>query len=561
MDPEFLAKLKMFYGTLKAIIYIRVSEEREEMYSPAEQYADCMEFCKKWGIVVIDVVQDLDLSGGTFAGRKVTGIIERVRSAEANIALVAKRDRWGRDPHFNEAYERSLQSAGGILIAAKNPVDPTTYAGQQQIDTDNFISKIQRNSIAEHWRNTQKRRWKADMPLTGRPQFGYQRCPECQENVVIQTMHDGKIKRSYPACKSCEGFLKKEPLRGVPLMEFYKRWMGWDQSKPESTRSLIVEMRERGVVSVRGNVMGESNWFATLDTGFAFGWLRRRSIPTKGRGLSKKWTTNKPDTFDIWKMGKHEKWSDDMDLWEAYKERRCAPSDRVVVLFNGKHKYELSGNLVCGLPNENRPEGICGTGMYADKAGKDHTPIYVCQGRREKTCKGLSITQHRAHKLVLDWVVKMGADKEVAEAAMKDAARTKEAQTVLEAVADQISTWEKKLSRLTDLQVEGEIHPATFKLKETEYLAELDPLRARADLLRQQIRPTAPVERRRFLEIASTWDKMTPDERRFVLDPLIHQIVVTRNPERNRDNTLRVIPVWEAPVPKKGEEPGKSGVA
>ncbi|MFF8283403.1 recombinase family protein [Streptomyces albus] len=553
---ELLQKLRKLPGfaTLRAIVYLRISTDREEVYSLSEQLMECSGFADKFGIEVVAVVEDRGESGGTFEKRKMAAVFEMVTEGKANIVLVGDRSRFGRGGiQLNQAWEKQLNEIGGYLIAVKNPTDITTSSGRTQRDTDDFVAQIQRNNIGDGWQRTHKRRWEEKLPHDGAPRMGYKLCEKCTWHV--QTLSNGKtVRRAIKRCGECGGALQPDWFRGDALAEFARRWTDGG----ESARKLVVEMRNRGVTSVRGNPMGENQWFSALDTGFGWGWRRKRTVPARGRGLTRKYSTNKPDTFDVWEMGKHkpvivdENGNPDLELWERYRAKRCQPTK--VIASDRKVKHPLSTRLRCGRPkDEDHPEERCGMRMGAGKSrtgpkGKrTYIDTYTCSGVREKLCKGISVSRHLAHKAVGDWLADQATDEDLGRKAAARAARQQKRENVVAALETQVDRLKKKLSRLTDLQLDEKaaLHPTAFKMKQEEILAELEPLEARLELQKRNARlgraAPPPSTFRRF---ADAWPKMTNSEQRELVESLIHHIDVVKQPGK-KNNRLVIVPYWD----------------
>ncbi|MET9360313.1 recombinase family protein [Streptomyces sp. NPDC006632] len=566
---QLLEKLRKIPGfeVLIAIIYLRISTDREEQFSLTEQLMVATEFCDKWGIGVFAVIEDRGESGGTFEKRKMATVFNHVRQGDANIVLTADRSRFGRGGiTLNQAWEKKLNEVGGYLIAAKNPTDITTSEGRTQRDTDDFVAHIQRNNIGDHWIRSHARRRKEGKPHTGAPRMGYMICPKC--TLTEETLSNGKIRRRVTKqCGECNGLHQLDKFRADALAEFMERWT--DGNEP--ARRLVIEMRLRGVTSVRGNPMSEAQWFAAMDTGFGVGWLRRRTIPATGRGLTRKYTSNRPDTYDVWEKGKHTPCITKPGLWERYKAKRGTPSE--VAAFSNKVKHPFTPFLRCGRPKDpervpvKSPGELCRSRMTATKTAsgpkgaRQYIDIYGCRAVREKLCGGISISRHLADGAVLKWLSDQATDEEkgreaVAKAAVKKAEVQKK-QSALQDLESQITVLERKLSKLTDLQLDEDaaLHPTAFRLKQGEIMAELDPLTAMRDQMKKEasVPVSKPPSRAEFRRLADAWVVMTDDEKRMCLEPLVDHMLVVKQPGK-KNNRLIVVPRWEVPAATESVE-------
>ncbi|MFE2539120.1 recombinase family protein [Actinacidiphila glaucinigra] len=524
------------------------------MFSLTEQLMVGSEFADKYAIEVVAVIEDRGESGGTFEKRKMATVFGMIREGQANIVLVADRSRFGRGGiQLNQAWEKKLNEAGGYLIAVKNPTDITTAQGRTQRDTDDFVAQITRNNIGDHWQRTHERRWKDELPHTGAPRMGYKLCEKC--TLHEQTLESGRImRRIIKRCGECDGALQVDEFRGDALAEFARRWTDGG----ESSRKLTVEMRERGVTSVRGNAMSERQWFAALDTGFGWGWRRRRTIPATGRGLTMKYPNDKPDTFDVWEKGKHKPvitdadGNGDLELWERYKAKRCGKPG-VAATHGNKVKHSLSTRLRCGRPKAGETSELCMSPMVASKSRsgpkgtKSYVGTYACRAVREKLCRGITVSRHLAENAVKEWLEDQATNEERGREAAKAAAARDRRASNLEELEREVERLQRKLSKLTDLQLDDEaaLHPTAFKLKQSEIMAELEPVQAQAEHLREVSRMAQDIpSASKFRRFADAWDHMHAHEKRALVETLIDHILVVKQPGK-KNNQLVVVPYWE----------------
>ncbi|WP_327349391.1 recombinase family protein [Streptomyces sp. NBC_01321] len=90
MTPDTLTGSSFPQQPKRAIIYVRVSRyrDKDEKISPELQIDACNTLAEREGMVVIDVLQDLNLSGKYFAKRQVEQITQRIKRGEADVILV-----------------------------------------------------------------------------------------------------------------------------------------------------------------------------------------------------------------------------------------------------------------------------------------------------------------------------------------------------------------------------------------------------------------------------------------------------------------------------------------
>ena len=168
------ASHKRPFAGRRVYVYIRVSKGREDMISPAVQEMQCRRAAEQQGLVVVQVVADLDHSGRDFVRRQVAWMIDGVRHGQADGVLVWKCSRWGRN--FTESLQnlKALQTAGGVLISATEPFgEMHTPTGKFAIAQMLLIADLQSEQISESWKDAQENRRQHGLPADGQPRFGY----------------------------------------------------------------------------------------------------------------------------------------------------------------------------------------------------------------------------------------------------------------------------------------------------------------------------------------------------------------------------------------------------
>src|SRR4051794_30868663 len=92
-----------------AVAYVRVSKERDDMISPDLQLRAIRSFAEREGFAVIEVLEDLDLSGTEFDNRSVGRVVEGIRSGRWRAVLLWKWSRWGRNLELSLTYLRQVE--------------------------------------------------------------------------------------------------------------------------------------------------------------------------------------------------------------------------------------------------------------------------------------------------------------------------------------------------------------------------------------------------------------------------------------------------------------------
>lgn len=266
-----------------AIIYVRQSTAKEESISPATQREHCMRHAEREGYDVVDVVEDLDLSGRNFKKRSIGPIINRVRSGEATVVITWKWSRWGRNLLESLMCIKELREVGGVLESATEPIDGTTSAGRFTIHQFLAMAELQSDQIGESWRDAQRAMLRSGMPPNGGARLGY-----TYEN------------KQYTI----------DPVTGPALRNAYEQYVagvGFTQ--------LTRQFRQLGIRTTRGTVMGSTSLAHSMDSGFAAGLIR---LVKHSRLLN--------DEGPIEELFiASDRWEPiiDENLWNAYRQQRA----------------------------------------------------------------------------------------------------------------------------------------------------------------------------------------------------------------------------------------------
>lgn len=513
---------------LKAIVYIRVSMKREEMYSPEQQLFACEQYAKMNDIDIVDVVEDLDLSGRNFAKRKVSEIIERVDSGEAVLVLVWKWSRFGRNILQSQVNLHALEQAGGQLRAVTEDFDTTTSAGKFSRDQMLLIADFQSNMIGDVWKDTHNRRKRDGRSHHGRQQFGYQRCPDCKRNP--------ENTRSYLPCDTCHGVPVVDPVRGPALAEVFERVV-----RDEPMRSISKDMAARGIRSVNGKEMTTTKWYQVMDTGFAAGLIRYR-VASPGDLPEARGRSSKPETFNAWYEGKH-KALITMDTWEAYKKKRQLSSG-AQNRRESQAKYAFSSLARCMRLDVS--ETTCRSVMTAGQINKNQRGFRCDRVHSSGGCKGLSVPTLKLTKAVLKWLVEHATGEGAGKAAMLQAAAAERASANAGKIRGEISKLEKKRDTLLEMTMEGLVSREDYERKNAEYVEKIKLLEQRASRMEAESTLSVVPPPEYFSGILGIWPRMAEHERRAALKKVIRRIEVHKT-EGAKPNIIVIVPRWAAP--------------
>ena len=209
MRPTFVGRAKLhpmregIQQQLRAYAYARVSkvgERGDDLISPELQRHSMDSWAVRNGVTIVDHIEDLDESGRDFEKRKVRDMIAGIEAGDADMVLLWKWSRWGRNLLQSRIYIAAVEAAGGQVRAAEEDFDPSTTMGKFTRDQMLMIAELQSNQISDGWKETQARRRRNGLPHTSAPRYGYR-----------------YVKG--------EGYLQ-DPEQAVLLTELYKRFVG-----------------------------------------------------------------------------------------------------------------------------------------------------------------------------------------------------------------------------------------------------------------------------------------------------------------------------------------------
>jgi site-specific DNA recombinase len=143
--------------TQRAIGIIRVSaskgREGDSFASPVEQRDKITAACKLQDLELLDLMDEIDVSGGTPLERR-TGMreaVEAIEAGEANVIVAAYFDRLFRNLAVQEEVLRRVEAAGGKVLALDTGQVSTGSAGE-------WLDATMRGMMAEYQRRTTRDR-------------------------------------------------------------------------------------------------------------------------------------------------------------------------------------------------------------------------------------------------------------------------------------------------------------------------------------------------------------------------------------------------------------------
>ena len=171
---------------MRAAAYVRVSKDHDGSISPDIQRAEVTAHCERKGWTVVEVFQDLDISGRT---DKRPGLQEMLRKAQdgAFDAVVFYRiDRLSREPAHHYAILAALNEAGVAVDSVGMPADGTPE-GAFMWDLSAALAKLESLRLGKRLRSMHAELARQGKYAGNQPPFGWERTrdPDGQQRLVL----------------------------------------------------------------------------------------------------------------------------------------------------------------------------------------------------------------------------------------------------------------------------------------------------------------------------------------------------------------------------------------
>lgn len=477
----------------RGIALIRVSKDRDGLTSPDVQRHAIEECAAARGVEIVDWVEGIDESGSSRTSAwwpRLDQAIELMERGEVDTILVWKFSRIGRARlKWAIAIDR-VDTLGGQIIAATEPIETTTASGRFARGMLGEMNAYQAELIGETWREAHERRIRAGLPPTGGPRFGYTR--------------------------DTDGTYRPDPETGPVLAELYRRYLGG-----MGTAQLTRWLNDNGI--------GRDRWtFQTvarmLDAGFGAGLLGRTEVRAGTRRTPPPWERT-------YEPGIHEPVID-ADTWRAYVARRKANGGRRT---RARSPYLLTGLLRCG---------DCGGRMHGKFT--DGRATYTCSTASTTTgVRKVSVVAWRIEQYVKEWLFEYADDVDAQLAAhARGTTRKRNAEFTTRRAHARLAKADERLAALTIKLADGTIDDNAYRIAADAIRADRE---AAAHAL-QQAAPN-PVEEQAVevpRDIVTLWPDLSVEHRALILRPLIGHIFV--DPARFRGDVAdryRIVPRWE----------------
>lgn len=485
---------------VRALGLIRVSKEGgrgERLLSPEIQRASIEEYCARRDYDITDYVVAIDESGSRQTSSwwaRLDQAIEHVEAGAVDVIVAWEFSRPARNRlRWAVALDR-VESAGGSIESATEPVDATTASGRFQRGVLAEMHAYKAEAIGEAWKDVHRNRIARGLPSTGGARFGY--------------VQAGK-----------SGPYEPDPHAGPILAEMYQRAI-----RGESMMSIAEWLNREGIPTLPGGPWSRSRIRPILDSGFGAGLLTVRVRDSNGAVVAQQYHP-----------GIHPPVIDDA-TWQAYRrQRELAP----YLPTQNAARYPLTGLLVCG---------DCGAGMSMTNrtsAGR-RQQLYGCN-RYQKYRSGRYVTtvRDRVEEWVKSEVAAMVADLEGRVAArVKMRARKVASANDAAVIARKVAKIDARIAKAMDGWASGLLTDDEYKAGVARYRDEREGLLARQAVVHQDGLADDRVGAVASALVAG-WDGLEMSELRAMLSALVGAVIVRPPAPGERGATYAVLWRWE----------------
>jgi site-specific DNA recombinase len=510
-------------GAVRVGVYIRVSTAREEMVSPELQrrdvnaYIERMQGQQKW--IVVRDVEDLDISGRSFARAGIKELMTLLREGAISKILTYRYDRFGRNVEQALAHVNEVESLGGQVVSVTEPFDATTSMGSFMRTQSFALAEMYSKQIGEGWMRVHQHRVDSGLPGSGQQRFGY---------LSHRTGHqrgDGTIKLCPQGCPlgECKTGYVPDPETADVVRRIYACYLGG-----MGFQAIAQELNQRGLLTpgqVRARRSGNPDRIAKMAT---TRWGAGTVIDLADSGFSAGLLTHRGE----WLPGVHEPLIDGL-TWQAYRKRREA--QRIVPTKARSAKWSLAGVAVCGG---------CGGPMYCTSSPRGEQYAMYCGAARDGiVCSGTYRTRAAVEAAFGLWLNQYAQELErLTREALKVMPVQHHDPTEAERrrLVKTISGSDAKLSRLLDAYTDGVLDLAEYKNRRDTLQVEATAAQGRlAELDGAATEAPTPKVVASFAEL---WPTLDPEARRDVAKALVTSVRVMP------DKSVEITPRWSLPV-------------
>lgn len=155
--------------TPRAVGYVRVSMERDDMTSPELQETAIRDHCSRRGYQLVEVLVDVGMTGQLWRRRKIEQAVQQVEAGQVDVIVVWKVSRVSRNRRDWAIAVDRVEGAGGRVESATEQLDGTTSTGRLTRGMLAELAAFESEVKGDQWRETHARRLRQGLPHHGLP--------------------------------------------------------------------------------------------------------------------------------------------------------------------------------------------------------------------------------------------------------------------------------------------------------------------------------------------------------------------------------------------------------
>lgn len=165
-------------GGNRAVLYIRVSalmgRDGEDFHSPAMQTKAARDLIGRRGLREVEVVEDIDVSGRTFARAGIQRVLALARARQIDVVALYDLSRLGRNTAESLRTIAELRDLGVSVVSTVEQIDDTPE-GQFQLGVFLGMAQLYSDQISRRWRQVIEHRHEQGLFHGSVPPTGYRR--------------------------------------------------------------------------------------------------------------------------------------------------------------------------------------------------------------------------------------------------------------------------------------------------------------------------------------------------------------------------------------------------
>ncbi len=471
----------------RAVIYLRQSVAREESISLELQENAGREYCKQQGYEVVAVEADPGISGRTWKRPAVQRVMSMIEQRQADLVVLWKWSRLSRSRLDWAVAADRVESVGGRIESATEPLDTTTSTGRLARGMLTEFAAFESERIGDVWKESQQRRRRNGLPAQGGARFGYDK--------------DGQA-------------FTINPTQGALLREMYELFLAGN-----GFTKIAYLLNEQGHRTKTGVMWTADKIRNTLDSGFGAG-----QIIQNFRG---------PDRT-YW-QGNHEPLISKAE-WDAYLVRREV--NRKLPGKTISATYPLTGLCKCG---------DCGANMRAFR--RNNKPGLCCSKYLDtRSVRLVTASMQRAEDAVFSWLLNIAEDIDALTKLESEAKQHLEVAIIDKATIEKkLVKLHEQMGRIAIKFADGAFPEMAFNAAMQKLTVEVESMQERLKTATGNTRE-ASLARQDIVGLVTAWPELTNPEKNALLRTVIDHVIVTPPPKIRQGGdglvTFTIVPRW-----------------